>query len=138
MNREQSNTTNHAEWVITDAFRCIEEGDLEGFFRHVDDDVEWTIMGSHSLAGTYYGKASLRNGSFVPMNRDLKDGAEVRIRHQFVCGNQAVVEAETIPTDYAIKATPYSYCWVLEVTDGLITRARAYIDASLILKMTTS
>lgn len=126
------------EWAITEAFRFMEEGDIESFFAYVDDDVEWTVMGSHSLAGVYHGKASMRNGSFLPLNRDLRDGAAVRIRHQKVCGDHAVVEAETVPTDYATKTAPYSYCWVMEITDGLITRGRAYVDAALILRMTTS
>lgn len=123
------------EWVVADAFRCLESGDVEGFFEYVDEGVQWTVMGSHLLSGTYDGKTSFRSGPFVPITRDLRDGAAVRVRHQLIDGDRAVVELETIPTDYVAKAMPHSYCWVLELTDGLITRVRAYVDAALIQAM---
>ncbi len=123
------------DWAIADAFRCLENGDLDGFFEHFDDDVEWTVMGSHPLAGTYRGKEALRGGPFLPLNRDIEEGAEVRVRHQLICGRRAVIEAETVPSDYLRKTAPYRYCWVLELEEGRIVRGRAYVDAALILKM---
>ena len=123
------------EWVVEDAFRCLENGDVDGFFEYVADDVQWTVMGSHLLSGTYDGKTSFRSGPFVPINRDLRDRAEVRVRHQLIDGDRAVVELETIPTDYAAKSITHCYCWVLELNDGLITEVRAYVDAGLIQAM---
>ena len=34
-------------------FAGLEQGDGAGFFTHVADDVDWTVEGTHPLAGRY-------------------------------------------------------------------------------------
>lgn len=123
------------KWALADAIRHLEDGDIDAFFEYVDDGVEWIVMGSHLLAGTYHGKEAFRTGMFVPINRDLQDGAAVWVRHQLIDGNRAVIELETVPTDFTESRVSHCYCWVMELNEGLITHVRAYVDAALIQEM---
>ncbi len=49
-------------------------GDGGGFFVHVADDVDWTVMGTHPLAGRYHSKAAFIAGTFDKLNKVLPQG----------------------------------------------------------------
>lgn len=38
---------------VREIFKGLETGDGAAFFEHVADDVDWTMMGTHPLAGHY-------------------------------------------------------------------------------------
>lgn len=40
------------------------QGDGAEFFAQVADDVDWTVMGTHPLAGRYRSKADFLAGTF--------------------------------------------------------------------------
>ena len=41
------------EGYVRTIFKGLENGDGASFFEHVADDVDWTVMGTHPLAGAY-------------------------------------------------------------------------------------
>jgi ketosteroid isomerase-like protein len=41
---------------VREIFKGLETGDGTAFFEHVADDVDWTVMGTHPLAGHYLSK----------------------------------------------------------------------------------
>jgi ketosteroid isomerase-like protein len=43
---------------VLEIFKGLEHGDGAAFFDHVADDVDWTVMGTHPLAGHYLDKKS--------------------------------------------------------------------------------
>jgi hypothetical protein len=49
---------------VRGAFEGLEDGDGATFFEHVADDVDWTVMGTHPLAGRYHTKASFMAGTY--------------------------------------------------------------------------
>jgi ketosteroid isomerase-like protein len=50
-------------------------GDGAAFFNHVADDVDWTVMGTHPLAGHYLGKQAFIAGTFAKLGQILPNGA---------------------------------------------------------------
>jgi ketosteroid isomerase-like protein len=44
---------------VREVFKGLENGDGAAFFTHVADDVDWTVMGTHPLAGRYRSKADV-------------------------------------------------------------------------------
>ena len=44
-------------------FAGLQTGGGRAFFNHVADDVDWTVQGTHPLAGHYRGKAAFLAGS---------------------------------------------------------------------------
>ena len=41
---------------VADRFQHIEAGRVAEFLKHVDDQVDWTVQGTHPLAGHYTSK----------------------------------------------------------------------------------
>ena len=54
---------------VREIFRGLETGDGAAFFQHVADNVDWTVMGTHPLAGHYRSKQAFIEGTFAKLNR---------------------------------------------------------------------
>ena len=52
-------------------FEGLENGDGAAFFAHVADDVDWTVMGTHPLAGHYLRKADFIAVTFAKLGQVL-------------------------------------------------------------------
>jgi ketosteroid isomerase-like protein len=50
---------------VRQVFKGLEDGDGAEFFRYVSDDVDWTVEGTHPLAGHYRSKANFVAGTFL-------------------------------------------------------------------------
>ncbi|QQE13334.1 ketosteroid isomerase [Planctomycetota bacterium] len=132
----RNQTMELTEDLIKQMFVHIENSDFDAFFENVHDEVEWTVMGSHAFAGTYKGKEVFRSGTYVPVNKDVKDGAVLHVEHVYLDKNVAVVEMVSLPTDFKNKTMRNTYCWVLEFDDSAkAVRVRAYVDPALMHKM---
>ena len=59
--------TIQADYVRT-LFANLESGRTDAFFDHVAEDVNWTVMGTHPLAGTYHSKADFLAHTFTRLN----------------------------------------------------------------------
>lgn len=113
----------------------LEQGDAEGFFVHVADDVHWTVMGSHPLAGVYTDKATFLRETFGRLERVLKDGVRIRLERLFVDGDHAIVELAATSTALNGKPFDNTYCWVMRLDGtGLIREVRAYLDSALVAR----
>jgi ketosteroid isomerase-like protein len=87
---------------VREIFQGLESGDGDGFFAHVADDVDWTVMGTHPLAGHYRSKADFIAGTFAKLGRALPEGAQLHVEHMVV-KDEVVVELRSWAT-----ATPLS------------------------------
>ena len=79
-------------------FRGLEHGDGAAFFTHVADDVDWTVMGTHPLAGKYLSKADFIAGTFAKLSRVLPQGAQLHVEHLIVKGDEVAVELHSPAT----------------------------------------
>ena len=77
---------------IRQIFKALETGDGAAFFAHVADNVDWTVMGTHPLAGHYRSKADYA-GTFVKLGKVLPQGAQL----------SALAGSATKSGDYARK-----------------------------------
>ena len=73
-------------------FKGLENGDGAAFFAHVADDVDWTVMGTHPLAGHYLRKADFIAVTFAKLGQVLPQGAQLHLENLIVNGDQAAVE----------------------------------------------
>jgi hypothetical protein len=113
-------------------FAHLETGDADTFFAQVADDVHWTVMGTHPLAGTYHSLADFRSATFSRLNRVLREGVLLRVTSVLAAGEWAAVELEALST--ALNGEPFAnrYCWVCRFADGRIAEVRAYLDSALV------
>lgn len=116
-------------------FAHLESGNADNFFRHVADDVDWTVMGTHPLAGTYHDKREFIAHTFTRLNTVLKDGVLLRVTHILVSGNTAAIELEALST--ALNGAPFRnrYCWICRFDHDRIVEVRAYLDSALVQKL---
>ena len=119
---------------VTRLFENLSNGKTNAFFDRVVDDVHWTVMGTHPLAGVYNSKADFLNHTFERLDKILKGGSVVmKLDHIYVSDDTAIVEMTSTSTT-ALNGRPYAqrYCWVTRFVDGLIVEVRAYLDSVLV------
>lgn len=68
------------------------------FFESVSEDVNWTVLGTHPLAGEYCSKASFRKATFERLARHFQESLKLFTRSILVDGETAVVELFTRAT----------------------------------------
>lgn len=130
----------HTQMAIThesvrEIFKGLENGDGAAFFQHVADNVDWTVMGTHPLAGHYLSKKAFIEGTFAKLGKVLPNGAELHTENVIVEGNLAVVELHSLATARKGMRFDNRYCWVVYFLDGLIVRVRAYLDSAMVARL---
>lgn len=123
-----------ADFVRT-LFANLEQGNSDAFFQHVADDVSWTVMGTHPLAGHYHSKQSFVDSTFARLNRVLKERIRLLVTHLLVSEDTAVVELKADST--ALNGKPFNntYCWVVRFVDNTVVEVRAYLDSALVQQL---
>src|ERR1700678_1620528 len=120
---------------VSEIFRGLENGDGAAFFEHVADDVDWTVMGTHPLAGHYAGKQAFIAGTFAKLGRVLPQGARLHVENMIVQDDQAVVELHSLATAKNGMRFDNRYCWVVYFQDAVIIRVRAYLDSAMVARL---
>ena len=120
---------------VREIFKGLETGDGSGFFKHVADDVDWIVEGTHPLAGHYLSKQAFIDGTFAKLARVLPKGAELQTEHLLVKDDEAVVELHSLATAKNGMRFDNRYCWVVYFRDGIIVRVRAYLDSAMVARL---
>lgn len=116
-------------------FSHLEAGSGQAFFEHVADDVDWTVQGTHPLAGRYFSKGEFLDHTFARLNRILLDGTQLRVQHVLTDGDWAVVELRSFATAKNGMSFDNRYCWVMRFEEDLIVEVRAYLDSALVQRL---
>jgi ketosteroid isomerase-like protein len=76
---------------VREIFKGLETANGGFFFEHVADGVDWTVMGTHPLAGRYLSKRAFEEATFFKLGKVLPKGAQLRVTNVIVAANMAVV-----------------------------------------------
>jgi ketosteroid isomerase-like protein len=120
---------------VRSLFANLENGRPEAFFNHVAQDVKWTVMGTHPLAGTYHTKENFLAHTFARLDKLLKEGVVLRVSNLLVDGDTAAVELESLSTVLNGKPFDNRYCWIARFSNGTIVEVRAYLDSALVKQL---
>jgi len=120
---------------VNDIFRNLESGDGNEFFNHVADNVDWTVEGTHPLAGHYHSKAEFLAHTFEKLDKVLPQGAELHVEHVLVSADWAVVELRSEATAKNGLRFDNRYCWLCRFVNGTIVEVRAYLDSTLVARL---
>jgi ketosteroid isomerase-like protein len=120
---------------VKSLFANLEDGKSGAFFEHVADDVNWTVMGTHPLAGSYHTKANFLAHTFARLDKILKEGVVLRVTNILVDGDSAAVELESLSTALNGKPFDNTYCWMVHFSHGTIVEVRAYLDSALVQRL---
>ena len=119
---------------IRQIFKGLETGDGAAFFAHVADDVDWTVMGTHPLAGHYRSRADYA-GTFAKLGKVLPQGAQLHVEHVLVKDDEAVVELRSLATAINGMRFDNRYCMVLAFDGETIVRGRSYLDSAMVARL---
>ena len=120
---------------VRQIFKGLEAGDGDAFFAHVAEDVDWTVMGTHPLAGHYRSKADFIAGTFAKLGRVLPQGAQLHVEHMVVKDDEVVVELRSWATAKNGMRFDNRYCWVVSFKGKTIVRVRAYLDSAMVARL---
>jgi uncharacterized protein len=120
---------------VQDIFKKLEDGDGGAFFTHVANDVDWTVEGTHPLAGHYHSKADFVAHTFEKLNKVLPEGTQLHVEHALVSGDWAVVELHSLATARNGLRFDNRYCWVCRFSGATIVEVRAYLDSALVARL---
>ncbi|MGB9202132.1 nuclear transport factor 2 family protein [Methanobacterium sp.] len=120
---------------VQNLFHFLETDDNSLFFDKVADDVNWTVMGTHPLAGTYHSKTDFIVNTFLRLNKILKKGVILKVKNIVIQNETAVVELESLST--ALNGKPFNnkYCWVCSFENNIIIAVHAYVDSALVQRV---
>ena len=120
---------------VRELFKGLEDGDDAAFFEHVAEDVDWTVEGTHPLAGHYRSKSDFCAHTFEKLNKVLPRGAHLRVEHALASGDWAVVELHSLATARNGLRFDNRYCWVCRFAAGTIVEVRAYLDSAPVAQL---
>ena len=84
---------------VREIFKGLENGNGAAFFERVADDVDWTVMGTHPLAGHYCSKKAFTEGTFAKLSQVLPDGAQLHVEELIVKDDEAIVELHSLRSE---------------------------------------
>ena len=123
------------EQTVRSIFAGLEHGDGDAFFEHVAEGVDWTVMGTHPLAGRYRSKSAFRAGTFSKLGKVLSGGAQLRVTNVIAAGEIAVVELVSQASARNGMRFDNHYCWLVRFQDRRIVEVRAYLDSALVAEL---
>jgi ketosteroid isomerase-like protein len=118
---------------IAAIFSGLENGKPEEFFKYVADNVEWTVMGTHPLAGTYHSKTEFHEATMKRLSSLMKgDKLALHTEQIWLDGDTTIVELSAHAVSK--KGTTFNnhYCWVCRFELNQIVAVRAYLDSTLV------
>lgn len=121
--------------VVRRIFSHLESGSGDEFFAHVADDVDWTVEGTHPLAGRYLSKADFYAHTFARLNKILPGGTQLHVENILIDDNWAAVELRSHAIAQNGMRFDNRYCWVMRFKDEVIVEVRAYLDSALVQKL---
>ena len=114
-------------------FRNLENPNTHArFFDHVADDVDWTVEGTHPLAGRYLSKQAFLDATFGRLDGVLSGGVHLEVEHVFVDGQTAIVELYSMSKTNEGAPFANRYCWICRFDGDTIVTVRAYLDSTMV------
>jgi uncharacterized protein len=102
------------------------------YWARVADDVDWTVEGTHPLAGRYRSKKDFLAATFGRLDGVLRGGVKLEVQHLYVDGDTTITEL--LSTSVTNEGAPFAnrYCWVCRFDGDTIVEVRAYLDSLMV------
>ncbi|KAM3422360.1 hypothetical protein BST61_g2719 [Cercospora zeina] len=108
----------------------------ELFFKRVAPNVDWTVMGTHPLAGRYHSLSDFQQATFARLGKIMKaPGIRLKPRNVIGGGEQEWCTVELVVNGDCENGLAFDNCyaWCCRFDDsGVIVEVRAYLDSWLV------
>lgn len=115
-------------------FASLASDSPEEFWNHVADDVDWTVLGTHRLAGRYVGKAQFRQATFARSDRWFDERLKLQTRSVLVDGDRVAGELYARGVAKSGIRFDNDSCWFCPFHDEKIVSVWADLDSALMAK----
>ncbi len=104
---------------------------VDTFFDSVSEDVEWTLVGRHPLAGEFRNKREFLDGTLEQI-RARSGGLRFDLKQMYGTSDVVVVVMEGVAT--ATDGEPYDpfYIWICRFEGDVIVEVQAYVDTRVV------
>jgi ketosteroid isomerase-like protein len=102
------------------------------FWARVADDVDWTVEGTHALAGRYRNKQEFIDATFSRLYGVLQGGVKLDVEHLYIDGDTTIAELLSTSTTNEGASFDNRYCWVCRFDGDTIVEVRAYLDSMMV------
>ncbi|MDD9924204.1 MAG: nuclear transport factor 2 family protein [Rhodospirillaceae bacterium] len=118
--------------IVEDAIALWTAGDGGAIFRILADDVQWTVIGTTAVSGTYNGQQDFIDRALKPLSRRLDGAITPEVVDIIAEGDRIVLLWNG--TGRMTDGSPYhnQYSWVMRFKDGAVTEGTAYLDTALL------
>lgn len=102
--------------LMQNIFSELSNGNDKPFLEAMDEDMQWTWMGSGQWSKTFAGKQAVLNELWSAVKTTLAPPYKV-VAHRFIAdGDYVAVEASGVNTTPEGKTYNNKYCWVCRIT----------------------
>jgi uncharacterized protein len=129
--RQENVMNSHADRI--DLFRNLQNPATQPqFWARVAPDVDWTVEGTHALAGRYHNKQEFIDATFNRLGGVLQGGVRLDVEHLYVDGDTTIAELHSTSTTNEGASFDNRYCWVCRFDGDTIVEVRAYLDSMMV------
>src|SRR5258708_25358376 len=130
---EESMQEEQNKQLLQQIYTEISKGNIQALLESLDDDIQWTIIGTTVLSGTSHGKQEVIDKILKPLRERLANGPIVFTFDRFIAeGQYVVMQARRQATPNGGKPYNNTYCIVCRIVDGKLKEMTDYIDTELI------
>ena len=120
--------------LLEHVYRELSAGNTQPLLDSLADDVQWTIIGSTELSGTYHGKREVTDNLLARLRARLATPITFTFERFIADGEYVAMQARGQAT--AVTGLPYNntYCIVARIVNGQIREMTDYIDTELVTR----
>lgn len=102
------------------------------FWERVADDVDWTVQGTHPLAGRYRSKGAFVAATFERLAGVFDGPASLQLVHLTVDGDTSVAELRVTARTKEGASYDNVLCWICRFAGEQLVEVRAYLDSAMV------
>ncbi len=120
--------------MLKNMFAELANGNGEALLNALDDNIQWTVIGSTSLSKTYSGKQSVIEDFLGPFSEAIDGHIHITPENFIADGDYVALQGRGESRTKAGIDYNNTYCWVYRFKQGKIISIVEYLDTELVRK----
>lgn len=118
--------------IVEDAVAKWQLGNPEAFYQILDENVNWTVIGTTEVSGTYTSRQDFIDDAVRKIGKRIYGQVTPKIVDIITEGDRLVFRWDG--SGKMADGTPYHnrYSWAMTFKDGKVVEGTAYLDTALV------
>ena len=118
--------------IVEDAVAKWQLGNPEAFYQILDENVNWTVIGTTEVSGTYTSRQDFIDDAVRKIGKRIDGQVTPEIVDFITEGDRLVFRWDG--SGKMADGTPYRnrYSWAMTFKDGKVVEGTAYLDTALV------